>query len=178
MADVDRPTMPTRRPSGRAEYRRVRRMEDGSFVEIESDKSEQANTPPTISLHGHGLGVIILRSTGVRYEVAAGGHAHICVSAEGAFVPLHGSIDVLSDFFRGPNWKCWCCDGIDDLTADFLDNLFRTSFDGELNFLTVDRARMKESQHSWIYANVGEETEIISKSLSRCRGILTWDNEC
>src|SRR5438105_11225868 len=73
----------------------------------------------------HGIGLILLVPSGVRYTNQTGGTACYFPQAEGVFVPLPDDTNVvlgwLTDYFTGPKWQGACWHGIDEETADYLD---------------------------------------------------------
>jgi len=112
------------------------------------------NAGPVELRHRGGLpGLIYKTKTGVLYSNQSGGHACKHPEAVGCLVPLddreypENAGIVLDQFFTGEKWGGWCRDGIDEETADFLDDLFGPT-------ITVDRTLLGESMEAWIHCVV------------------------
>lgn len=138
---------------------------------------------PVIQLWlGRQVGLIILRPSGVYYSNQTGGYACQHPLEEGVFVPIHScELDfgkALSEYFTGSKWNGWCCDGIDEETAAFMDSLLKKS--GLSNEIKVDRTRLKDSREAWVYVNVNTpaKTNWLSaiSGLGLCSAVLTWEN--
>jgi hypothetical protein len=125
-----------------------------------------------------GVGLIIPWPSGVIYQGQVGGHYCLPFREEGIFVPLEfESFDQareLHEFFTGPKWGGWCGEGIDDQTADFIDQSLARIPLYEEGFIKVDRSRLWESVEAWIYVDVQEEPCLTG--LTPCKAILTWPN--
>lgn len=125
------------------------------------------------------LGLIISYPSGVRISAQTGGYTCQQPEIEGVYLPLKYDAKELEEYFTGPKWQGWCCNGIDEETADFIDNYL--SNDGNTAYIKVDRARLQDSQEAWIYVDVFEpggavkEINLLS-GFGRCKGVLTWDN--
>jgi hypothetical protein len=145
------------------------------------------STKAYVDLFGFkGLGLVAHFPSNVIYSNQVGGHLCRYLEAEGAFVPL--GVDIAADldehFFHGPKWRGHCSGGIDDETANFLDELLRRN---QLTAdLHVDRNLMHLSCEAWINvkwpsqelsatSGIAEETQYLSGSLTNT-GILTWEN--
>jgi len=78
-------------------------------------------------------------------------------------VPLHcepipsqmGQARLLADYFYGSKWLGWCSSGIDEETADYVDQVLRQTM--VTAFLSVDRSRLADSHDSWIYVSVSDQ---------------------
>lgn len=131
---------------------------------------------------GQRLGLILLRSSGVYYSNQTGGYACLHPLVEGVFVPVHGDeSDMekrLSEYFTGPKWNGWCCDGIDEETATFVDGvLAQCHLTKEIK---VDRNRLRDSHEAWVYVDYANPTEADWRSeisgFGTCKAVLTWEN--
>jgi len=138
---------------------------------------------PLIQLWGSPrLGLIILRPSGVYYSNQTGGYACKHPLAEGVFFPVPagetGLEQKLSEYFTGPKWSGWCCDGIDEETATVVDGLLADC--EATKGIKVDRSRWSDSHEAWVYvdfANLPETewgTEISGFGASKA--VLTWEN--
>ncbi len=121
---------------------------------------ETLMTQPTIRLwDAPGLGLVILFPSGVVYSNQVGGHACLTPTIEGVYVPLVDEVQdhekTLIEFFTGPYWNGWCCDGIDEPTADFIDGVLSRSL--STRFLRVDRTRLQDSCEAWVYVELSEQ---------------------
>lgn len=131
---------------------------------------------------GPGLGLIILRASGVFYTHETGGYACDHANAQGVFAPLHRVPDddqemMLTAHFCGPKWEGWCSDGIDQATADYVDYVL--SLSPETNYLKVDRTRLADSKEAWIYVDVQEPSGDVLPPISGfgvCKGVFIWRN--
>ncbi len=125
-----------------------------------------------------GLGLILAHPSGVFYSSQTGGYACHHPQLEGAFIPLDetkGFESVLEDHFTGEKWGGHCYKGIDEETADFIDNLLNRSYIAKL--LKVDRDRLSDCEEAWIHVIVEREPAESWPSWSRGgRGVLTWNN--
>lgn len=65
--------------------------------------------------------------------------------------------DILGNYFCGPKWNGWCCDGIDEETAQFVENVFDCVIGG----VKVDRERFKDSHEAWVYAKWGDRSVVL-----------------
>ena len=137
---------------------------------------------PKINLrHDIGLGLIILRKTGVIISNQTGGFACHHPEVEGFYIPLAKEVHpLLEKHFAGDDgkWKGNCSDGIDKETAIFINSLFLDEFEN-LSF-SVDSSKLKESHEAWIYVDIlwskGDRDCDIAYGFNGCRGILTWEN--
>lgn len=129
------------------------------------------------------FGIIVLRPSGVYYSNQTGGYACLHPMVEGIFVPLGDEMadqeKKLCDYFTGPKWAGWCCDGIDGETADFIDALMSKT--GSTRGISVDRSRMRDSHEAWVYVDLrcSEEQPCWKVEVSGfgiCKGVLTWEN--
>ena len=91
-----------------------------------------------------------------------------CLSYQKAF-------DIIFDKFGGNSFY-----GLDSETADQIDSLLRLRKFETGTYLSVDRARMKESMEAWVWI-VGdgfpaEINDTAMSGFSKITGILTWHN--
>ena len=139
---------------------------------------------PVIQLWGERqFGLIVLRPSGVYYSNQTGGYACYHPMAEGVFIPL--GIDTvdqekeLCDYFTGAKWGGWCCEGIDEETAGFIDVLMEKS--DLTKSITVDRTRLHDSQEAWVYVDFRNTATygfggVEVTGFGICKGVLTWEN--
>ncbi len=136
---------------------------------------------PTIILYDlAGPALIIPWPSGVIYQNQVGGHYVMQYTQEGVFVPLPDDLGSLSSalesHFLGPKYRGWGGHGIDEETAQFIDELFQRN--PRLSMIFVDRHRFQDSVEAWIWVTVAEETFPMPflDGLTPCTGILTWSN--
>ena len=131
---------------------------------------------------GERLGLVVLRPSGVYYSNQSGGYACLHPLAEGVFVPIRDdALDIekeLEDYFTGPKWNGWCCEGIDEETATFIDGvLTKCPLTMEIK---VDRTRLTDSHEAWVYVDYGNPQEANWSSeisgFGPCKAVLTWEN--
>jgi hypothetical protein len=126
------------------------------------------------------LGLIILFPSGVLYSNQSGGYACLHPVEEGVFVPISIEIINLSDsltmYFTGSKWRGWCAYGIDEQTADFIDQILQTT--SGTNFLKVDRTKLSDSYEAWVYVDISEPNDQVPSIIGfgECKGVLTWLN--
>jgi hypothetical protein len=124
------------------------------------------------------IGVIIFYPSGVFYTNKTGGYACDGPGAEGIFVPLlseenglgqsaQNMIDNHFDKYGG-----WTKGGIDEETANFLDQKFFPHFHTTIG-LKIDRQRLKESHEAWVYLEPSDFTSFHPKMSG---AVLTWIN--
>jgi len=116
------------------------------------------------------FGIIWLNPNGEIYSNQTGGYSCNHPQERGFFQPITPSMKEQMDehFVSGPLYGGWCCDGIKDETAIFLDTLFSETkdfLDSTLSKCRVDRERLKDSMEAWVYITCGDK-----------RGVLTWVN--
>ena len=120
-----------------------------------------------------GLGLILIRETGVIVQNQTGGLNCIQSEAEGIYVPLQTEAHEIETFFAD-------YETLDSAAADFLDEYFHRDVNGNLRFLSVDRARLHESLEAWVYVNVaqpdGDPRLNLIQGFGETSGILTWSN--
>ncbi len=127
-----------------------------------------------------GIGIIILSPSGVLYVTQTGGDATTTSSEEGVYVPLWNAAvdqeDLLIKYFTGPKWNGLCGYGIDEETADYVDQVMTLNPGTE--FIKVDRAKLSFSHEAWIYVKVTEPKDQVPiiRGFGICEGILTWAN--
>ncbi len=106
-----------------------------------------------------GLGLIFHCESGVIFTSQVGGYSCWQLAEEGIYIPLDDEVQKLDkklhDHFTGSKWKGWCCHGIDEETADFIDDLLQSSILTKM--LTVDRTRLDQSMEAMIYVKVDDQ---------------------
>lgn len=134
----------------------------------EEDKCIICEEPP--------IGIIFPMDSGIRFTRQCGGHACHQEAAQGLLYPIdsHYKQNVFNNeldthFVDKPGkYQGWCCYGIDEETALWLDQLLVKYADKHGRF-TVNRDRLKESKEAWIHLKFSRED-----CYQRC--ILTWSN--
>lgn len=132
-----------------------------------------------------GLGLIIIWSSGVIYSHQVGGYSCLTAKEEGVFARLYKELDdqeaMFIEHFCGSKWNGCCFGGIDNETADFIDQVLNLS--SRTNFIKVDRTRLDECCEAWIYVDINEpETSqdgYCSAALGgfgKVKGVLIWSN--
>lgn len=66
--------------------------------------------------------------------------------------------DILMGYFTAGKYHGWCCDGIDEEDAKFIEELMNDVG------IEVDRTRLRDSMEAWVY---------IVKPVA---GVLIWEN--
>lgn len=136
-------------------------------------------TDPTALLYElGGLALIVPSKTGVVYRTQSGGHSCYQTKAEGYVVPLageqHDILVRLHEHFTGPKWGGWCSNGIDDETADFLENILVKLAHREN--ISVARARFVDSWESWVHVRINGASNALIENATPTSAILTWPN--
>lgn len=101
---------------------------------------------------------------GKRYTNQAGGYACKHPEITGYIYDCGDSynlVDRLIAYFTGPKWGGWCCDGVDEETAEWMDEQLAP------HNLTVDRERMRDSMEAWVY---------VKCTSNGTRGVFAWEN--
>ena len=139
---------------------------------------------PTLRLCdiGERIGLIICWKSGVEYINQTGGLACFLSRQEGVFVPIGEGLlnqdELLWEHFTGSKWFGACMDGIDEETADYIDDVLAQNI--ETACVKVDRTRLGKSHEAWIYVQIEENSESeerrIIKGFEGCKAVLTWDN--
>ncbi|ACL03123.1 conserved hypothetical protein [Desulfatibacillum aliphaticivorans] len=139
---------------------------------------------PTLRLCdiGERIGLIIVWKSGVVYSNQTGGLACFLSKQEGVFVPIGEGLlnqdELLWEHFTGSKWFGACMDGIDEETADYIDEVLEQNI--ETSCVKVDRSRLGKSHEAWIYVTIADdpnsEERRIIKGFDGCRAVLTWDN--
>ena len=129
----------------------------------------------------HALGLIVNCESGVIYTNQVGGYATDHPWMEGAFIPLQDEeIDqqtMLYEYFTGPKWRGHCYGGIDEETADFLDEVFARSL--STSCLKVNRAKLNRCEEAWIHVLIDQPADDqypLVDGFSSNEGVATWDN--
>jgi hypothetical protein len=115
--------------------------------------------PLVVLYNSVGVGLILNYPSGIFFTNQAGGYACMQPSEEGIYIPLHDEVQdqekALYEYFTGPKWNGWCADGIDEETAEFIDQILQASMCTKM--LTVNRQRLNDSFEAWIYVTVGDQ---------------------
>src|ERR1700743_2131189 len=96
-----------------------------------------------------GLGLIIQHPSGVFYTNQVGGHGCFHPEVEGVFFPLQTDVNryelnTLQQHFKG-GWEA-----LNEFEANLVDTVLRRS-SRNLNWISVDRSRLKDSFEAWVY---------------------------
>lgn len=138
---------------------------------------------PVIQLfYADGAGLILPWNSGVVYSNQTGGHGCLHPEVEGIYVPLfpEGSPfeKALEDFFTGPKWQGWCCEGIDEETADVVDAALAEA--DRTQGLKVNRDLLEDSHEAWIHLILPDFRQSppfsLMKGFHAMDAILTWSN--
>jgi hypothetical protein len=107
----------------------------------------------------------ILEGEGVTYSNQVGGYSCEDVYAKGCFVPMmsiSNSAGIMEDkfqlYFLSDKYNGWCCAGIDDADADYLEGFFPPE-------LRVNREKLGKSMEAWVHCLYKGQP-----------AILTWEN--
>ncbi len=139
-----------------------------------------ADKKPIVLLYElQGIGIIIPWPSGVVYQNQTGGYACYQHQLEGILVPLEGeSADFyqkLNDFFFHGKWAGWCNDGIDEETAELIEETLRRNPGYEA--IRVDRTKLEESHEAWVHVAVEDPSAIgLLGGFESFKAILTWPN--
>lgn len=125
----------------------------------------------------NGLGLIVLHPSGVLYTNQVAGNGCFHPEVEGVFVPLETDVNryelnALEQHFKG-SWN-----SLNESEADLIESILRKSRCG-LNWISVNRTRLKESFEAWVYVNLNPKTDRMFEYLTgfdNSQAILTWQN--
>ena len=132
-----------------------------------------------IDLSGfHGVGLIIMFSSGVVYQNQTEGLACSHCEAEGVFLPLSvkpgaSELWAFGQQFHGKTGP------IDQDAARIVDGILRRN--GH-TYLMVNQKRLAESCEAWIHVSIDETAKpqlplrMAVSGFGKCEGILTWSN--
>jgi len=127
------------------------------------------------------LGVIVKCESGVVFTNQVCGYANYHLEMEGVFVPLQDeTVDLqtmLYEYFTGPKWGGYCYYGIDEETADFLDNAFPRST--STSILKVNRDLLDKSGEAWVHVFIDQphhDRYPLIDGFPGNEGIATWGN--
>ena len=128
------------------------------------------------------MGIVVLYPSGVYYSNQTGGHACLHPLVEGVFIPIRADeLDLekeLAEHFTGSKWQGWCCDGIDEETAIFIDGLLAQCH--LTRGTRVDRNRLRDSHEAWVYVEYRNPAEADWRSeisgFGAREAVLTWEN--
>jgi len=125
-----------------------------------------------------GPALIFSAQTGVIYRNQTGGHSCYQSEVEGYLVPIAGDrieiLERLTSHFTGPKWGGWCSHGIDDQTADEIDQLIAEF--ARRDGIKVDRDKLQESWESWVHVRIHGQLLSLVKNSNSTTAILTWPN--
>lgn len=125
-----------------------------------------------------GLALIIPSKTGIVYRTQSGGHSCFQTEAEGYIVPIAGErqgiVERLHSHFAGPKWGGWCSQGIDDQTADEIEQLLDEV--SRRDQITIDRDKLEDSWESWIHVKIHGQLLSLIENSNPTSAILTWPN--
>jgi hypothetical protein len=124
-----------------------------------------------------GLGLIVLHPSGVFYTNQVGGHGCFHPEVEGIFIPLQTDINryelnTLEQHFKG-SWAA-----LNEFEANLVDTVMQRS-SRDLNWISVDRSRLKDSFEAWVYVKLNpKKTKVhdIVSGFDDSFGVLTWPN--
>lgn len=144
-----------------------------------SHRVRDANKAHIDLFNFNGVGIIVACPSGVMYSNQAGGYACRHPELEGAFLPLTADMAdgraVLDQHFFYGKWKGHCYRGIDEETAQFLDDFLASS--QVSRGITVDRHRLAESMEAWVYVRLARHAaEEALSGFDQAAGVLTWKN--
>jgi len=128
---------------------------------------------------GRGCGIIISRSSGTKWLQQAGGLSCEQRVLEGDYVRLGQVPEVLRDHFIGSKYRGRCDSerGIDQKTAAFIDRqVLRKGPLGPLDFLKVDRDRLRESIEAWVHLRIAPNQDARFANKVEQTGVLVWPN--
>lgn len=125
-----------------------------------------------------GLGLIVEAPGGQIYSNQAGGYACHHPELEGAYVALGPTPECFENHFAGETskWKGHCYDGIDEETARFLDAALASDALGRIGCVTIDRARLRESEEAWVWVRIAENSHPLLRAYGGRKGVLVWEN--
>ena len=102
-----------------------------------------------------------------------GGFCCLQHKVRGVFLPVpldESTSTTLSEHFTDEKYGGWCDSGIDEDTADFLDNLFTSV---QANFrIQVNRDRLEECEEAWIHVVLSG----LNGSTGTIQAVFTWPN--
>lgn len=135
--------------------------------------------PVTVLLYElDGLALIVPATTNVVYRNQNGGHACFQSEVEGYVVPFGGegckACERLWSHFTGPKWGGWCCERIDDETADEIDAVL--SGVARRVEIVVDRDKLNESREAWVHVKITGPLLALVEHATPTEAILTWPN--
>jgi len=137
-------------------------------------------TKPAVRLYElTNMGLIIPWKTGVVYINQVGGHVCQQRKMEGFFLPLENESldynDKLNEYFTGSQWGGWCDKGINEQTADYIDELLAAK--GFYSWLKVERRKLKQSCEAWVYVKIIHNAVIeLFLNFQPKEAVLTWEN--
>ena len=124
------------------------------------------------------LELVVPSTTGVTYRQQLGGHSCLQTDAEGYLVPIAGEVpnatERLRAHFTGGKWGGWCSNGIDDETANIIDQLLADVV--RRVHIKVDRSRLGDSWESWIRVEIAGPLLSLVENSQPISAILTWPN--
>jgi hypothetical protein len=157
--------------------------QENSIATNESDRdmnvafeiSKVVKRPVVLLYAAEGVGLIVLKNSGVEYANQVGGHTCQQRHVEGLYVPIAAATSkFLAELERHfqTKWGSW--EGFDIETADFIDRLIAEHLGGGIR---VDRKLVAESTEAWVYVDVVDsEAQGLAAGLGNCKAVLTWPN--
>lgn len=127
------------------------------------------------------LGLIIKYPSAIFYQNQTGGICCLYPEIEGVYVPLQNDEfsspgHDLSSYFGEKYGDSGAIKLLDSDDADFIDSLFKN---WQLDFLVVDREKLKDSHEAWIHVKVLSEPEysqFTGLAPYPREGVVTWLN--
>ena len=140
---------------------------------------------PVVELSGTiGAVLIIEQQTGISYTNQTGGTSCNQPCTEGVLIPLENdyikrprSLETdLSEYFRFASGTSGATSGISDADAGELDKILQNR--KLLDWIAVNRVKLKESHEAWLHVNVKSDFPLLCHGfdLYPRRGIVTWEN--
>ena len=124
--------------------------------------------------------LIVLDEKGATYTTQTGGYACNHPFARGWLLPIYPHdihwTAALYDYFTGPQWGGWCCDGIkqsDVETINRLINVIEAEFHENWNYplhCRLDTTQLSRCQEAWLYVLIDLPNMVAQ------RAVLTWEN--
>lgn len=151
-----------------------------------------------------GLALIVPAATGIAYANQTGGYLCTQSSQEGFLLLIDSEFPYeIGSYFTGDKWGGWCSGGIDEETADWVDNVLsqmpvaqpttvhRAAWldDGAgaaldqglaqidvLKHLRVDRTKLHDSHEAWLHVQIQGGLPPLVPGTDPLPAILTWEN--
>lgn len=128
-----------------------------------------------------GLGLVLLKNTGIWWTNQVGGHMCSHPEVEGVYIPL--TSDMTED-----NWAP--CRTLELRLTEITENYAHGDFTLEMadaidaalanieatEGLRVDRVNLDECSEAWVFVDVLQDAEGYHEGFAPCKGVLTWQN--